>query len=91
MNKTVNVLSKEAQEIVNSKDIKFKYMMLDRLRSDCEYYLGYGNKNKEKLWTHDEQEQIDFMIALYNSFNDDIKPQYITLEQIEEYRKKMVQ
>lgn len=25
---------------------KFNYMMLDRLRSDCDYYLGYGNRCK---------------------------------------------
>ena len=28
-------------DILN-KDEKFRYMLLDRMRTDCEYYLGNG-------------------------------------------------
>lgn len=39
---------------------RFNYMLLDRLRCDCEYYLGYGNRDaNHSLWAHDEQKQID--------------------------------
>lgn len=40
---------------------KFNYMLLGRLKSDCEYYLGYGGRNAKSLWAHDEQAQIDKM------------------------------
>ena len=33
--------------------------MLGRLISDCEYYLGYGYRDPDKLWAHDEKEQIE--------------------------------
>ena len=40
------ILSNEKQ--IN-KDKRFQYQMLDRYRCDCEYYLGYGNKNPDVL------------------------------------------
>ena len=33
-----------------AKDDKFLYMMLDRLRCDCEYFLGFGGRNERRLW-----------------------------------------
>lgn len=68
---------------------KFNYMMLDRLRSDCDYYLGYGNRNKGRLCEKDEQKHIDEMKKLYNSFHDDKKPEWLTYEQILTYEKLM--
>lgn len=29
---------------------EFQYQMLDRMRSDCEYFLGYGNRCTKDLW-----------------------------------------
>lgn len=26
-----------------------RYMLLDRMRSDCEFYLGYGNRHVKHL------------------------------------------
>lgn len=69
---------------------KFKYMLLDRLRSDCDYYLGYGNRNKKQLWAGNEQGQIDEMKKIYNNFTEDKKPEWLTYEQILEYEKAMV-
>ena len=66
---------------------RFSYMMLDRLKSDCEYYLGYGGRNKHSLWAHDEQAQIDKMRELYDSLT--IKPEWLTMEQIDEYAARM--
>lgn len=31
-------------------DLKFRYMLLGRLQADCEYYLGFGNRNPNRLW-----------------------------------------
>lgn len=71
-----------------NKEDKFKYQLLDRLRSDCEYYLGYGNKNAKNLWANNEKEQIEKMKELYNSLS--IKPQWLTYAQILQYEKLMV-
>ena len=68
-------------------DNRFSYMMLDRLKSDCEYYLGYGGRNAHSLWAHDEQAQIDKMRELYDLLT--IKPEWLTMEQIDEYAARM--
>ena len=49
-----------ADEVIH-KDSVFKYQLLDRLRSDCEYYLNYGNRHPKSLWAGDEKLQIEFM------------------------------
>ena len=67
----------------------FKYQLLDRLKQDCEYYLGYGNKNAKYLWSKNEKQQIEDMKALYNSFKDDEKPEWLTMEDINNYAKEM--
>lgn len=69
---------------------RFNYMMLDRLRSDCDYYLGYGNRRKNRLCYDDEQKHINRMKELYNSFPDDKKPEWLTYEQILSYEKQMI-
>lgn len=69
---------------------RFNYMMLGRLESDCKYYLGYGNRYKHHLYYHDEQKHIDEMKKLYNSFSDDKKPEWLTWEQILNYKELMV-
>ena len=68
-------------------DNTFNYMMLDRLKSDCEYYLCYGGRNAKSLWAHDEQRQIDKMRELYDSLP--IKPKWLTMDQIDEYAARM--
>lgn len=73
-----------------TQEEKFNYQLLGRLKSDCEYYLNYGNRNKKHLWSLDEQEQINKMKELYNSFSDDKKPEWLTLEQILQYEKLMI-
>ena len=37
------------------RDSVFRYQLLDRLRSDCEYYLNYGNRHPNTLWAGDEK------------------------------------
>ncbi len=69
---------------------KFNYQLLGRLKSDCDYYLGYGNRFKGRLWAGDEQEQIDKMKELYNSFKEDARPEWLTYEQILDYEKLMI-
>lgn len=66
------------------------YMLLGRLKSDCEYYLGYGNRCKNRLYYRDEQEHINKMKELYNHFADDEKPEWLTWEQILHYEELML-
>jgi predicted RNA-binding Zn-ribbon protein involved in translation (DUF1610 family) len=73
-----------------SKENKFNYMMLSRMQSDCEYYLNYGNRSKNRLYYEDEQRHIDEMRKLHNAFPEDGKPEWLTMEQIEQYEVQMV-
>ena len=78
-----------ADEVIH-KDSVFRYQLLDRLRSDCEYYLNYGNRHPKSLWAGDEKLQIEFMIKLHESFKEDEKPEWLTMDEILEYSKKMI-
>lgn len=40
-------------EEVMRRDKRFRYMLLARLQSDCEYYLGFGNRSTGRLWAGD--------------------------------------
>lgn len=68
---------------------QFGYQLLDRLRTDCEYYLGNGGRNKNNLWAGGEKEQIDTMKALWDSFSEEEKPEWLSMEDIIEYGLKM--
>lgn len=70
-------------------DLRFRNMLLGRLQADCEYYLNFGNRNPRRLWAGDEAQQIEFMTKLHESFKEDEKPIWLTMEQIEEYSKAM--
>lgn len=77
-------------EDVIRRDKTFRYMLLSRLQSDCEYYLGFGNRCTCRLWAGDEASQIEFMTRLYDSFGEDEKPEWLTREGIAEYGNRML-
>lgn len=97
---TLNVLAEKLNEIrelqntvkdlLLSHDDEFKYRLLSRLKSDCEYYLGHGNRHKKDLWASDEKKQIHIMIELHNSFSPEEKPEWLTMKKILEYSSKMI-
>lgn len=72
-----------------NKDYSFDYQLLDRLRSDCRYYLD-GHRNPDLLWAGSVEEQIKEMRILYNSFPSDKKPQWITDEDINHFEAEML-
>lgn len=88
MNKTIN--GAMTTEDIVQRDKVFRYQLLDRLKSDCEYYLNYGNRSPKCLWAGNEEEQIEFMTELHNSFTEDEKPEWLTMEEIIAYSKKMI-
>lgn len=66
----------------------FSYQLLGRLQQDCDYYLGAGNRCKKHLWAQDEAAQVEKMRELYNQLPE--KPQWLSLEQIEQYATRML-
>lgn len=85
----IELIFKE-RELQPTPEEKFNYMFLSRLKSDCDYYLGNGNRSSGRLWAGDEVEQINEMKELYNNFKEDAKPEWLTYEQILEYEKLMI-
>lgn len=73
----------------NNTNLEYNYMLLDRLKQDCEYFLGNGNGNEKQLWAKNINEQITKMKELYNSFADNEKPEWITMDDINNYEKEM--
>lgn len=66
---------------------EFLYRMLDRLRSDCDYYLGNGNRNEKFLWAKTVDAQIEEMRDIYNKLKE--KPEWLTDKDIDEYEREM--
>ncbi len=66
---------------------KFDYQLLARLQQDCDYYLGCGNRAQKHLWAGDEVQQIAKMKEVYAALPE--KPEWLTLERIEQYEAAM--
>ena len=64
-----------------------EYQLLDRLRSDCEYFLGAGNRAEKHLWTGSVRAQIAKMRELYDTLPE--KPEWLTKETIDNYAERM--
>lgn len=74
---------------IEEDNYKFEYMMLSRLEMDCKYFLGNGGRNKKHLRDNSITSHVERMKELYNCFSSDKKPEWITLEDIENYEKEM--
>lgn len=72
-------------------DEPFRYMLLDRLRADCKYYLGAGNRMEKYLWAGSVGDQILAMQTLWRSFDQDKKPEWLSWEDLCEYAHLMKQ
>lgn len=68
---------------------RFRYMMLSRMKMDCDYYFGNGGQNPKTLWAGNEQEQIENMVALWKTFDPDDRPEWLTWGDIVYYALKM--
>lgn len=68
---------------------KFRYTMLSRMKQDCDYYLGYSNRSTNHLWAGNEKGQIENMKALWNSFPEEDKPEWLTWEELKKYALEM--
>ena len=63
------------------------YQLLDRLRADCEYFLGAGNRAEKHLWAGSVYAQIVKMRELYDALLQ--KPEWLTEEAIDDYADRM--
>lgn len=75
-----------------SADSSIKYQFLSRMKIECEYITGpFGPKHRIEfnLWADNVNDQIDNMRALWNSFSDEGKPEWLSMEQIDNYEKQL--
>jgi hypothetical protein len=70
-------------------DYEYDYRLLSRLVSDCEYYLGNGNRSEKHLWAGSVDAQIKKMKELWNGFPKVGKPKWCKMKDILDYEKKM--
>ena len=63
------------------------YQLLDRLRADCEYFLGAGNRVEKHLWAGSVYAQIVKMRELYDALPQ--KPDWLTKEMLDDYAERM--
>lgn len=67
---------------------KSQHQLLSRMKSDCEYYLGNGNRAEKYLSEGTPAAQIAEMRRIYDTLPE--KPEWLTAEQIDNYEKQMV-
>ena len=70
-------------------ETRFRYMMLSRMKQDCDYYLGYGGRSANHLWAGNEFNQIMNMKALWETFKPEDKPEWLTKDELKDYASQM--
>ena len=73
----------------NKYEPRFRYMMLSRMKSDCDYYIRIEAGSPYILWAGSEKAQIENMKTLWNSFPEEDKPEWLTWDEILEYAQKL--
>lgn len=76
-------------------EVKLQYMILSRLKSDCDYYVGACSKNlvdmkeaQKHLYTGNIEEQITKMREIYDTLPQ--KPEWLSIDDINRYEKRML-
>lgn len=89
LNARLKKLKNKKTESKDNEGSEYDYMLLSRLKSDCDYFLGNGNRYEKHLWAGNVDDQIAKMKELYNKLPE--KPEWLTMEDIENYEKEMKQ
>ena len=76
-----------SDELPASADHSGDYVLLDRLRADCDYFLGAGGRSEKHLWAGNVHAQIKKMRELYDALPE--KPEWLTAEAIDRYAAQM--
>ena len=66
---------------------RFQYMMLGRLQTDCDYFLGNGNRSENNLHFPTVEEHIQGMKDIWTELEN--KPEWLSMEDIENYERQM--
>ena len=65
------------------------FQLLSQMQSDCDYFLGNGNRCKNYLWGQEVDAHIAHMKALWLCFPANKKPEWLSYEEIAVYEKRM--
>jgi len=89
-------LKKEEEEVIEEVKVveenptsetknsyEFEYQLLGRLKDDCDYYLGNGNRSAKHLWAGNEIDQIKKMVELWNILPQ--IPEWLNRNELERY------
>ena len=76
-----------SDELPAFADHSADYVLLDRLRADCEYFLGAGGRSEKHLWAGSVYAQVKKMRELYDALPE--KPEWLTAEAIDRYAAQM--
>lgn len=81
------------------KQYKFQYMMLSRLQSDCVGFFGRDEdesshmdcryQNEHFIWGKDIRKLVSEMKRLWDEIPEDLKPEWLTREEIEGFCKRV--
>ena len=74
---------------ITTQPLSIRYGLLGRMEADCEYFLGYGFRSYKYLWGKNVADHIFYMKALWNSFSQEQKPEWLSMEKIEAYEREM--
>ena len=79
------------------KKYEFQYMMLGRLIEDCRAFFGDGRGDRSMdcryhnecfIWGSSIKHLVSRMKELWNQIPEDIKPEWMTWEEVEEFEKQ---
>ena len=67
--------------------IRWNTGLLSRLKMDCDYFLGAGERAEKHLWAGSVEAQIAKMRELYDVLSE--KPEWLTEQDIDRYESRM--
>lgn len=82
----IEILNPFTEKEKRMRWFRHDYMMLDRMRTDCEYYDSAEHYNRAHCSTI--KQTIESMKEIWKKFPEDLKPEWISWEKILEYEKK---
>ena len=83
----VSAQETEQEKSSPAEDHNQDYRLLNRLRADCDYFLGAGQRSEKHLWAGSVHAQIVKMRELYEALPE--KPEWLTPEAIDSYAERM--
>lgn len=90
--KDFTIENPETDREIREAKFQYNYMMLSRLKSDCDGFLSEGDiryHNERQIWGVTVESHIAHMKELWEMIDDDLKPEWCSWEQILEYERKM--